>query len=149
MCDRNIGGHHGAINRDGEGKVKLLIVDDSTAVYERLLALLGGVEQMTAVAIARTLHDAREKLASYTPDAAVIDVHLPDGNGLEGIALVRAYAPSARILMFSNQLEYRALAMAAGADGFFDKSLDFERLVDLLLTQERRLPTAEGASHVC
>jgi DNA-binding NarL/FixJ family response regulator len=109
--------------------VKLLIVDDSSAVYGRLLAMLGGVEHLTALSIARSLLEADDKSRDFCPDAAVLDMNLPDGNGLDALRVIKRNCPNAQVYMFSNQVEFRDLARQAGADGFYDKSLEFEALV--------------------
>lgn len=113
--------------------MKLLIVDDSSAVYSRLLALLGGVEHLTALSIARSLREADEKSRDFCPDAAVLDMNLPDGNGLDALRSIKRNCPNARVFMFSNQVEFRDRAKQAGADGFYDKSLEFEALVARLM----------------
>jgi DNA-binding NarL/FixJ family response regulator len=113
--------------------MKLLIVDDSSAVYGRLLQMLGGVEHLTALSVARSLREAVEKGRSLSPDAVVLDVRLPDGSGLDALAAIKKDSPHTRVYMFTNQVEFRDKAMRAGADGFFDKSMEFEALVAQLL----------------
>jgi CheY-like chemotaxis protein len=113
--------------------VKLLIVDDSSAVYGRLLEMLGGVEHLTALSIARSLQEAVEKGRQLCPDAVVLDVRLPDGSGLDALSRIKRDSPGTRVYMFTNQVEFRDKAKRAGADGFFDKSLEFEALVAQLL----------------
>ena len=116
--------------------MKLLIVDDSSAVYGRLLAMLGGVEHLTALSIARTLQEANEKSRDFCPDVAVLDMNLPDGNGLDALRVIKGNCPDAHLFMFSNQIEYRDRARRAGADGFYDKSLEFEALVTRLIDED-------------
>lgn len=118
--------------------MKLLIVDDSSAVYGRLLEMLGGVEHLTALSIARSLSDAVEKGRQLCPDAVVLDVRLPDGSGLDALAQIKRDSPNTRVYMFTNQVEFRDKARRAGADGFFDKSLEFEALVAQLLGSDAR-----------
>lgn len=123
-----------------EWSVKLLIVDDCSAVYGRLLKLLGGVENLTALSIARSFQEVEDKTRDYCPDAAVLDIHLPDGSGLDAVRLLKARCPDCRVYIFSNQSEFMPKAMAAGADGYFDKSMEFEALIALLMqgTQQAR-----------
>ncbi len=123
--------------------VKLLIVDDCSAVYGRLLAMLGGVERLTALSVARSLHEAVEKSCRLCPDTAVLDVQLPDGSGLDAILAIKANCPAAQILVFSNRIEYRDKARQAGADGFYDKSLEFEALVARLVAGENHTKQGE------
>ncbi|MBW8365232.1 MAG: response regulator transcription factor [Rhizobium sp.] len=114
--------------------MKLLIVDDSSAVYGRLLEMLGGVEHLTALSIARSLHEAVEKGRQFCPDAVVLDVRLPDGSGLDALSRIKQDSPDTRVYIFTNEIEFRDKARRAGADGFFDKSLEFEALVAHLLS---------------
>lgn len=113
--------------------MKLLIVDDSSAVYGRLLEMLGGVEHFTALSIARSLQEAVEKNRLLCPDAVVLDVRLPDGCGLDALSTIKKDSPNTRVYMFTNQIEFRDKALRAGADGFFDKSMEFTALVARLL----------------
>jgi DNA-binding NarL/FixJ family response regulator len=113
--------------------VKLLIVDDSSAVYRRLIDLLGGVESFTALSVARSLGEVAARCRALKPNAVVLDVELPDGEGLEAVELVRSECPHACVFVFSNHCECRARAITAGADAFFDKSMEFEALVARLL----------------
>ncbi len=112
--------------------MKLLIVDDSSAVYRRLIELLGGVENLTALSVARTLREAVEKCRSFKPDAVVLDLELPDGSGLDVIAALKSVASHPCVCIFSNRADCRGQALALGADAFYDKSLEFENLVRAL-----------------
>ncbi len=95
--------------------------------------MLGGVEHLTALSIARSLHEAVEKGRQLCPDAVVLDVRLPDGSGLDALVRIKQDSPNTRVYMFTNQIEFRDMARRAGADGFYDKSLEFEALVEQLL----------------
>jgi DNA-binding NarL/FixJ family response regulator len=122
--------------------LKLLIVDDSSAVYRRLIDLMGGVECFTALSVARSLGEVGERCRALRPDAVVLDVELPDGEGLEALATVKSQCPDACVFVFSNHCECRARAITSGADAFFDKSMEFEALVARL----RTLSSSRGES---
>lgn len=113
--------------------VKLLILDNCSAVYGRLIELLGGIESLAALSIARNLAELPEKLDQLKPDSIVLDIDLPDGRSLTYLSRIRTQLPRARIYVFSNHHEYKAHAVALGADAFFDKSLEFEQLIAQLL----------------
>jgi DNA-binding NarL/FixJ family response regulator len=127
--------------------VKLLIVDNSSAVYRRLIELLGGVESLTALAVARSLAELPDKLLQLRPDIIVLDIDLPDGRSLSHIKRIRAVLPDVRIYLFSNHNEYKSRATSLGADAFFDKSLEFEQLIALLLNDagNSQLTARQGA----
>lgn len=113
--------------------MKLLIIDDSSAVYRRLIELLGGVERLTALSVARSLHDMAAKCREFQPDTVVLDIDLPGGKGLGAIRTVKSICPAANLFIFSNHVACRDMALAQGADAFYDKSLEFEQLVARLL----------------
>jgi DNA-binding response OmpR family regulator len=119
--------------------VKLLIVDESSAMSGRLLMMLGGVVHLTALSIARSLQEADEKSRNFCPDVVVLDTNFPDGSGLDALYVIQSTCPHAYLLMFSNQIEYRNEARQAGADAFFDKSLEFEELVVRLVNLDAML----------
>jgi len=127
------------ITHNKDVTVKLLILDNSAAVYGRLIELLGGIERLAALSIARSLAELPEKLDQLQPNTIVLDVDLPDGRSLPHIEGIRARFPAARIYIFSNHHEFKSHAVALGADAFFDKSLEFEQLIAQLLTDARRI----------
>ena len=103
--------------------VTLLAVEDSRFACEalRLLARRAGARLRRAETIAA----ARAHLRVYRPDVVLVDLGLPDGKG-EG--LIRDLVTSARrpgvVMGISGLADGRALALAAGADGFIEKPLE-------------------------
>lgn len=116
--------------------MKLLIVDDSSAVYRRLIDLLGGVEHLTSLSVARSLPEARDKCCEVQPDVIILDIRLREGNALELLGQLKSMCPAALLFVFSNLLDYRHKALDAGADEFYDKSMEFARLVLRLLNMQ-------------
>jgi CheY-like chemotaxis protein len=101
--------------------VTILAVEDSRFACEalRLIARRAGARLRRA----ETMAAARDHLRVYRPDVVLIDLGLPDGRG---DALIRDLAQGPRrppvVMGTSGGVEGRALALAAGADGFLDKS---------------------------
>jgi len=122
--------------------VKLLILDNCSAVYGRLLELLGGIERLGALSIACSLAELPEKLIRLQPNVIVMDVDLPDGCSLLHIKKIRRQMPSARLYIFTNHYEYKNHTAALEADAFFDKSLEYEQLIVQLLKDAEQLRTA-------
>src|SRR5688572_19792662 len=65
------------------GLTRVLIVDDSAVVRERLASLLSSASGIDVVAEAGNVATAREAIAQATPDAIILDLGLPDGSGLQ------------------------------------------------------------------
>jgi CheY-like chemotaxis protein len=103
--------------------VTILAVEDSRFACEalRLIARRAGARLRRA----ETMAAARDHLRVYRPDVVLIDLGLPDGRG---DALIRDLAQGPRrppvVMGTSGGVEGRALALAAGADGFLDKPLE-------------------------
>ena len=101
----------------------LLAVEDSRFASEalRLLCQRSGARLRRA----ETLEAAARHLAVYRPDVVIVDLGLPDGDGVDLIrALTRDGGSGAVVLGTSGDPAGRSAAIAAGAAGFLDKPLD-------------------------
>lgn len=115
----------------------ILAVEDSRYACEalRLMCLRAGARLRRA----ETLAAARDHLRLYQPDVVIIDLGLPDGRGEDLIADLQLAPPRpAVILGSSGNPDGRAVALAAGADGFLDKPLN--RLDSFCETLRHHLP---------
>jgi DNA-binding NarL/FixJ family response regulator len=75
--------------------------------------------------------------AELRPDVIVLDLQLPDGNGLDILPQLKARQPSPAIAVLTNfaQGAFRARCLSLGADWFFDKSSEFETVGDALVAR--------------
>jgi two-component system cell cycle sensor histidine kinase/response regulator CckA len=136
--------------------VKVLIVDDSAEIRERLsemLTPLPGVCQVEAVSSAA---DARRAIQAEPPDVVVLDLQMPRGSGFQVLEALRAASALATTIILTNDPgpQWRRRCLQAGADFFFDKSAEFQRTIDVISglargaargTDLSRLKTVEGA----
>lgn len=104
--------------------IQILIVDDHASFRDAMAFMLTHQGDITVTAQAGSLAEARAVLADITVDIALIDLDLPDGQGLELLPDLHTRHPgaSAVILTGSIRKESQALAIAAGAVGFLHKS---------------------------
>lgn len=107
--------------------MKLLIVEDSELVADRLHEALRGIQALV-VATAGGVAAASESLRTWQPQLVVLDIGLPDGSGLDLLRSIKRERPATRVLMFSNHTCYRRHCEKEGADAFFDKMTEFEAL---------------------
>ena len=88
---------------------------------------------------AATVAEALARLPAGRPDAVLVDLRLPDGDGFEVIRAAKALTPPPVIVVLTSyaypQLEARGLA--AGADWFLDKSTEFRRVPEILTSLPR------------
>lgn len=114
--------------------LRVLLVDDSAIVRERLRALLaedGGVE---VVGEATDVAEAEEAVARLEPDAVVLDMQLATGSGLAVLRHLRRTGRAVLAIVLTNHLQaqYRRACMAEGADHFLDKSTEFVAVAEIL-----------------
>jgi DNA-binding NarL/FixJ family response regulator len=108
----------------------VLIVDDSPFIVARLRTMLEGIPLIGAVMQAGSYEEARPLLATQKPGIVLLDINLPDTNGIELLRYIKRYDPSIIVIMLSNQSGefYRIRCKALGASHFMDKSTEFDQV---------------------
>jgi DNA-binding NarL/FixJ family response regulator len=129
--------------RPGESTVtwvRVLVVDDSPAVRARLVTLLREEHDIHVVAEAWDGDEAIRLARVHTPDVVVLDLNLPGLSGLEVLALLKAEpAPPVVIVLTNHPYDrYRGACLRGGADFFFDKSRDFDRVTSAVASAAPR-----------
>ena len=113
--------------------MKVLVVDDSALVRQRLVEMistLAGVEQVETAASAS---EARRAIEVRVPDLVVLDIHMPGRSGLDVLDAVPADDPVTTIVLTNDATpQWRRACLQAGADFFFDKSAEFQQAVDVI-----------------
>jgi DNA-binding NarL/FixJ family response regulator len=116
--------------------VKVYILDDSTLLREALKAmlLLSVSEEIEIAGEADNPGDAIEDILKLNPDVVILDIRMPDGNGIDIIEFIKKKNLFTIVIVFTNYpyRQYREKCMELGADFFFDKSNDFEKIPELL-----------------
>ncbi len=109
---------------------KVLVVDDSPIIMDRMLSILGEMECITYVGKASNFQEAEALLSKDKYDVALLDIHMPGKNGLELLSHIKAKHPEVRIIMLTNQADdyYRNLCQNLGSDSFIDKTREFENI---------------------
>lgn len=119
----------------------LLLVEDEPDVLAGLQALLE--HSGWIVVPARSVHEARVGFDEHRPDAAIVDVMLPDGTGLEVLEYVKSISESTPVIMASGvgTIDMAVQAMRRGAENFLAKPYDIDNLELLLEHALRRVAT--------
>ena len=114
--------------------LNIFLVEDNPTIRESLFAALEECADVRMVGFAETANEAIDKLAHDAPacDLAIIDVMLREGSGVEVLkALQRADSPLKRVMLTNYPTPLvRDHCLALGADRVFDKSREFEELLD-------------------
>jgi len=114
--------------------LKLIIVDDSELIRTRLIGLLEGIKGAISIDTADTLVHAWESVRRVVPTLITLDLHLSDGNAIQIINPLKQLAPAMQIAVLTNDSSEfnRNKCMQAGADWFFDKSTEFEAVLEVV-----------------
>jgi DNA-binding NarL/FixJ family response regulator len=117
--------------------LKLLVVDDSKPIRDSLRGLLARIAGIASVAEAETLAQALQSARFGAPALVILDLHLPDGLATQIIGTLKQISPALRIAVFTIHADdgYRTQCLALGADWFFDKTTEFENLLDVVRQQ--------------
>ena len=114
--------------------VRIFLADDSVLILERLLELLGNYSQTEIVGSCRNGIEALESLRKLKPDLAIIDIKMPGLTGLQVLTEIRKEDKILKIViltLYSSDYHLQ-MAMKAGADYFFSKADDFEKIQDVI-----------------
>lgn len=104
---------------------RVFLVDDHEIVRRGLVDLIGSAPDLTVVGEAASVGEALARIPSSGADVAVLDVRLPDGNGVELCRELRSVLPDLHCLMLTSYSDDEALfdAVMAGASGFVLKQI--------------------------
>jgi len=110
----------------------VFLLDDHEIVRRGLRDLLEAEDDLEVVGEASTAEQALGRIPATRPDVAVLDVRLPDGNGIEVCREIRSRHPEVRCLMLTSFADDEALfaAIMAGASGYVLKQVRGTDLVD-------------------
>jgi DNA-binding NarL/FixJ family response regulator len=113
-----------------------MLVDDHIMVCEVISALLEREADMEVVAIAENGREAISKAREMKPDVIVMDVSMPEMNGIEACLRIMAETSESRIIILSmhTEKEYVVAALRAGAMGYIQKMSAFNTLVGAIRT---------------
>ena len=138
------------------GVIRVLAVDDHLLLLEGIGAVLDGQPDITLVGQAAGGGEAIECFRRLLPDVTLMDLRMPDMNGIDAILAIRAEFPGARIIVLTTYAGdvHAAAALKAGAAGYLLKSLVRKELIETIRAvhagRRRILPeiAAEIAEHV-
>ncbi len=116
-------------------KIKLLIADDHEVVRSGLKSLLGGTEIKVVAEVASGAEAVKYALES-DPDVVLLDIRMPDGDGLTALGRIKLDKPEMPILILStfDNPTYVARAVALGANGYLLKGCTREELLAAIRT---------------
>jgi len=117
--------------RAGERPARVLVIDDHSAVAEAVAMAIDTQPDLECVGTAGTIGEGRRLAAELSPDVILIDVELPDGDGIEAVPELRRENPRTRVLVLTGHTAVGILARAASAGvcGFLPKESGIQEVL--------------------
>jgi DNA-binding NarL/FixJ family response regulator len=119
---------------DGAAQIRILAVDDHVLVRQGIAVLLGTEPDMTLVAEAANGREAIQQFRAHRPDITLMDLQMPEMNGLDAIISIRGEFPEAKIIVLTTYKgDVQILrALKAGAQGYLLKNTFHKELIDTI-----------------
>lgn len=114
--------------------MRVFIVDDSDLVRQRLGAMLSQMQGIEVVGEARDALKATKLILNLKPDVVILDIRMPAGSGIDVLENIKRVRPAPKVIMLTNYPypQYRKKAEDTGADFFFDKATEFDKVAEAL-----------------
>jgi DNA-binding NarL/FixJ family response regulator len=114
--------------------MRVFIADDSALLRERLIDMLSELEGIEIVGQAQDSLSAVRSIHKLKPDVVILDIWMPGGSGFNVLQNIKKNKVAPVVIMFTNYpySQYRKKCMDEGADFFFDKSSEFEKINEVL-----------------
>ncbi|MGB7170885.1 MAG: response regulator transcription factor [Acidobacteriaceae bacterium] len=136
----------------GRPQIRILVADDHPIVREGVCGLIADQPDMVVVADASNGREAIQQFRIHRPDVTVMDLHMPEMNGVDAVSAIRVEFPGAKIIVLTTYAgDVQILrALKAGAQGYLLKALLHKELPDNIraVYAGRKVMAPEAASQV-
>lgn len=115
-------------------KIRVMLVDDHNIVRNGLKTLLQQSEDVDVSGEAGSLQEALEVIPKSEPDVILLDLKLPDSDGVNGCNLIKRNYPDIKVIILTAYSQNHLVmeTMRAGADGYLLKNIQYEVLVNTI-----------------
>ena len=113
-------------------KIKVLIVDDQTVLAEEICGILSTDDELEVVGIAADGFQALEKLEQSPADVVLLDIRMPNMNGVVATQRIKSEYPQAKVVILTtfDDSDYILNAINNGASGYLLKDIGGKALID-------------------
>ncbi|MFC1583146.1 response regulator transcription factor [Candidatus Neomarinimicrobiota bacterium] len=114
--------------------MKVFIADDSPLIRERLRDMLTELSNVDVIGEAEHGGEARDRILQLKPDMAILDIRMPNRMGIDVLREIKHNLPDLKVIMLTNYPypHFQRRCEEEGADYFFDKSTEFEKVTQVV-----------------
>jgi DNA-binding NarL/FixJ family response regulator len=118
------------------GKIKIILVDDHYIVRNGIRALFDDVDEIEVIGEASNGVEAIAKVKELSPDIAILDISMPQMNGLDAADIIHKQFPNTKTLIMSmhDNKDYILRSLEVGADGYLLKDSSKEEIIKAIKT---------------
>ncbi|HAA24746.1 MAG TPA: DNA-binding response regulator [Ruminiclostridium sp.] len=122
--------------------IRVIIVDDSLIFRETIASLLSQDPEILIVANASNGKEAYGKCKEYNPDIVLMDVRMPECDGIEGTKLIKSSFPEIKVIMFTTfeDKDYITEAIRYGAEGYIFKDSGQDHIRTVIKSVKKGYP---------
>lgn len=115
-------------------RIRVMLADDQTIIRDGLRALLEACRDICVVAEANNGRQAYEMVKEHQPDVVLMDIRMPETDGVEATRLIKKDFPETKIIVLTtfDDDEYIINAMTFGAAGYLLKDIGGEKLIEAI-----------------
>ncbi len=126
-------------NSISKEQITILLVDDIPEARENIKKLLAFEQDFKVIGAAGTGREGVEMAKDLQPDIIIMDINMPDMDGLEATGIIKKQVPTSAVIIMSvqNDADYMRRAMLAGARDFLSKPVNMDELYNTIRTVYR------------
>lgn len=113
-------------------KYSLCLIEDDTEIGQWLINNLEGNKRITSFCWIQIYLDSENYMKRERPDLIILDLKLPDGNGIDLLRTIRNKELDTEVFVFTANLAFKSACLRLGASRFFDKNTESSDLLEEL-----------------
>ncbi len=120
-------------------KIKVMIVDDQVILSEGIRSVVSSSDKLEVIAVAHSGREALERMEEQVPDVVLLDIRMPDMNGVVTTGEIKKRHPEVKVLILTtfDDSDYILSALGNGACGYLLKDISAPALVDAIVNAHR------------
>jgi DNA-binding NarL/FixJ family response regulator len=114
--------------------LRVFVAEDSTLVRAAVVDMIASIPGVEIVGFAGDGLQTMDLIRKTPPDVLVLDIRMPGKSGIEVLQEVKQTSPGITVIVLTNYPypPYRKKCLEAGADYFFEKAMDFDKVIEVL-----------------